>query len=292
MDAFKNSKKKIKEVFESYGVKVDDRGRWFFLPCPFHDEKQASLALYFDKYIYYCFGCKAKGTLEGLLAKISGKSPLVFAELFSDLVPQHRKPKEKIQELHVNLNEIHGLYKRGEDIANAYLLNRGIKNPEVFQCGYDAVSNRLIIPLYYDEQLQGFEARTLQDDSYKYKALYFEKGNYFYGWDDLDWSLDFLTIVESSISAMYLMNNFGLKNVVALMGSALTTRRQELINEFKPKRLNLWLDNDRVGRETATTIAEKFRYSTDIFSVVSKGDPDEVKSMHEIQLLHITEKEN
>lgn len=57
---------KIKKYFciedELHSVKVT---------CPFHNDKNPSLSISFEKNIYHCFGCKESGTLKKLSIQLS-----------------------------------------------------------------------------------------------------------------------------------------------------------------------------------------------------------------------------
>ena len=56
----------------------------FWAPCPFHQEKTASLHVDDAKGFYYCFGCQAKGNIFSFLKEIEGVSFFDAVKLLSN----------------------------------------------------------------------------------------------------------------------------------------------------------------------------------------------------------------
>lgn len=59
----------IHRIISDYGFKVDRSGK---IPCPFHNEKEASLKVYDDS--YYCFGCQEYGDSITFVRKMDNLS--------------------------------------------------------------------------------------------------------------------------------------------------------------------------------------------------------------------------
>ena len=176
------SKLNLKEVFKELNIPFRDKGRYIMIGCPYHDESEPSLAVYLDNLNFYCFGCKKWGKYEELLAKILGKDPIeIYAYYNKKVEAITYKPNSEFISM-ITVGEMLSYLLLGRDIANKYLKSRGIRYPDMFECGYDSVSKRMTIPVYFEDNLVGFESRALTPkDPHKYKAHYFEKSNFIYG---------------------------------------------------------------------------------------------------------------
>jgi len=77
----------MQDVLDRYGFQVNRKG---FMPCPFHNEKTASLKIYRNS--FYCFGCGAGNSVidfvmlmencsfEDAIRKLGGDEPIKFSE--------------------------------------------------------------------------------------------------------------------------------------------------------------------------------------------------------------------
>lgn len=76
VDVFAEIRRLVKpqEVAERYGFTPNRQG---FICCPFHHEKTPSLKLYPDS--WYCFGCKAGGSVIDFVERIEGYSEPIEA---------------------------------------------------------------------------------------------------------------------------------------------------------------------------------------------------------------------
>jgi len=71
IDAVKRSHD-LKEVIESYGVKLKKKGTNYVGLCPFHEEKAPSFTVNPKTNLYHCFGCNAGGDVIGFVTKQEG----------------------------------------------------------------------------------------------------------------------------------------------------------------------------------------------------------------------------
>jgi DNA primase catalytic core len=62
----------LREVIESYGVKLRKKGSNFVGLCPFHEEKTPSFTVNPKTNLYHCFGCGAGGDVIGFVCKKEG----------------------------------------------------------------------------------------------------------------------------------------------------------------------------------------------------------------------------
>ena len=62
----------IVELFESFGVKLREKGKSFIGLCPWHDDHTPSLSANREKGLYHCFGCGESGDVVDLVEKMKG----------------------------------------------------------------------------------------------------------------------------------------------------------------------------------------------------------------------------
>lgn len=150
---------------------------------------------------------------------------------------------------------------------------------------YDVFRGRITFPLYDTEgHVIGYSARIYRGEQVaKYintKETYlYKKGNYLYNYhlakDEAKRSKK-LIIVEGQMDAIRLYIN-GVKNVVALMGTALTKEQVELIKRLRCTVI-LGLDSDEAGK-TATLkngeILVQNNIKVEVVRISLKKDPDE-----------------
>lgn len=150
---------------------------------------------------------------------------------------------------------------------------------------YDVFRGRITFPLYDTEgHVIGYSARIYRGEQVaKYintKETYlYKKGNYLYNYhlakDEAKRSKK-LIIVEGQMDAIRLYIN-GVKNVVALMGTALTKEQVELIKRLRCTVI-LGLDGDEAGK-TATLkngeILVQNNFKVEVVRISLKKDPDE-----------------
>lgn len=150
---------------------------------------------------------------------------------------------------------------------------------------YDVFKGRITFPLYDTEgHVIGYSARIYRGEQVaKYintKETYlYKKGNYLYNYhlakDEAKRSKK-LIIVEGQMDAIRLYIN-GVKNVVALMGTALTKEQVELIKRLRCTVI-LGLDGDEAGK-TATLkngeILVQNNIKVEVVRISLKKDPDE-----------------
>ena len=75
------------DIFDvvSHHVDLKKRGRNFFGPCPFHNEKTPSLIVAPDKGIYHCFGCGNGGNAIDFIMELARYEKINFMEALQQL---------------------------------------------------------------------------------------------------------------------------------------------------------------------------------------------------------------
>lgn len=151
---------------------------------------------------------------------------------------------------------------------------------------YDTFTRRIMFPLWNkDGEVVGFSARIYRNekDTSKYvnskETIIFKKGETLYNYHNAKEYIKRekkVIIVEGFMDAIRLSVN-GIKNVIALQGTALTKEQIELIKKLRTKVI-LCLDNDNAG-EIATLnngkILEEQGLEVFVVRISGEKDPDE-----------------
>jgi DNA primase len=150
---------------------------------------------------------------------------------------------------------------------------------------YDFFRGRIIFPLFdHRGNVTGFSARALNDnDQPKYlntkETAVYHKGSMFFGLngakEEIKLKQDAI-IVEGEFDAISLFME-GIKNVVAIKGTALTENQVNLLSRFTPK-VTLCLDQDNAGIEAtrrSLEVIEKKGLVASMIVVNDAKDPDE-----------------
>ncbi len=134
---------------------------------------------------------------------------------------------------------------------------------------YDRFRNRLIFPIRdRDGAVVGFGARAMGDDQPKYlnsaQSALFDKSRILYGLDlarDAIREEDRIVVVEGYMDVIA-AHQFGHRNVVATMGTAVTESQIELVKRMT-KRIVLALDADAAGQMAALRTIESIHTGLD-----------------------------
>ena len=163
----------------------------------------------------------------------------------------------------------------------------------------DFFRNRVIFPLFdHRGNVAGFSGRSLEESSTPVKqagsfanassapkyintreTLVYHKGSMFFGLnlakEEIKKNSDCI-IVEGELDMIALFKN-GIKNTVAIKGTALTENQVNLLSRFTPK-ITLCLDQDEAGFEATKRSLEnieKKRLSANMVILENAKDPDE-----------------
>ncbi|HUD05096.1 MAG TPA: DNA primase [Patescibacteria group bacterium] len=182
----------------------------------------------------------------------------------------------------------------GNALSNYLLKKKSYKNRDLISAGvslergsqcYDFFRGRIIFPLFdHRGNVTGFSGRALNDnDQPKYlntrETAVYHKGSMFFGLntakDEIKQKQDAI-IVEGEFDAIALYME-GIKNAVAIKGTALTENQVALLSRFTPK-VTLCLDQDNAGFEAtrrSLEVLEKKGMTTSIIVIKDGKDPDE-----------------
>ena len=175
-----------------------------------------------------------------------------------------------------------------------YLLSKGYTNEELSECGlitykkeenksYDKFRNRVMFPIFdYRGNVIGFGGRVLDDSMPKYlnspDTLIFNKRFNLYGLNFARKEITDRTIilVEGYMDLISLYQ-YGIKNVVATLGTALTDQQGMLIKRYADTAI-ISYDSDDAGIKAtlrAIEILTKLDVNVKVLSLKECKDPDE-----------------
>ncbi len=175
------------------------------------------------------------------------------------------------------------LLKKNYDIKK--LLDLGLVN-SVNGKTYDMFTRRITFPLWdKDGNIVGFSARVYRDekDVSKYmnsrESKLFKKGETLYNYHkakDIAKREKKIIVVEGFMDAIRI-SSIGIKNVVALQGTAMTTEQVQLLKKLRVKVI-LCLDNDNAGLIATINNGDeliKNEIETEVIRLSGEKDPDE-----------------
>jgi len=162
--------------------------------------------------------------------------------------------------------------------------------------GYDRFRNRIMFPLRdARENVVGFSGRLLKEDARAAKYVntpetdVYHKRDHLFGINKTKESirkLDNVIVVEGEFD-LITPYQYGVENIVAIKGAALTEGQLNIIKRYT-KRLTLALDTDAAGVEAmkrGITLAEKMDFEIHIVEFSKGKDPDEAIRADKVQFL-------
>jgi len=146
--------------------------------------------------------------------------------------------------------------------AAKYLTQAGLAVEREHGGCYDKFRNRLMFPILdVTGRVIGFGGRTLGDDPAKYMnspaTVLFDKSHSLYGLDQSREAISqsgTVVVVEGYTDVM-MVHQFGIKNVVAALGTSLTTGHARILRRYA-KRIVLIFDSDVAGKSAANRALE------------------------------------
>lgn len=262
--------------------------------CPIHQgEGTDTFHASVSKNVFNCFSCKKRGNVLDFVAameKCSVRDAAVkIAEWFSVDGAEPKKGSERIEKsaAHVietatenRVNKPLSFQLKGIDHEHAYLKERGL-TPETIQtfgvgffAGKGSMSGRVVIPIH-DEvgQLVAYAGRSVDGAEPKYKLPPgFHKSQVLYNLHRVNDPE--VIVVEGFFGCMAVWQSLN-QSVVALMGSSMSPRQEELIVS-KFQKVTMMLDGDEAGRKAAEEIAGRLMHQcfTKIVTLNEGCQPD------------------
>lgn len=272
----------LHDIASALNCEINKSGARYWIPCPFHDDKNPSFLLNDNGY-GYCFTCRQSADVFKLVMQVKQCEFIEAAEFVAnyynvELDKKDDKANERRASLQVRLDEALISYQNAlNDECKEYLKKRGINEESIkaFRLGYGVnyakkddelklhlFNNRLIIPIFNSTKLVGFGGRSLEKNpKIKYinspESEVFKKSNLLFGFDNYHIKKQNCVIIVEGYFDVILAHQFGFKNVVATLGTAL--------NDFHIKRLSnltnniiFLFDNDNAGLQTSLKVARTY----------------------------------
>lgn len=203
--------------------------------------------------------------------------------------------KRKINEKLIETFSLGFSPSSGSALSNYLINKKGFKKQDLYLAGLsfetggrvvDFFRGRLMFPLTdHRGNVVGFSARILDgnSDGPKYintkETSVYHKGNLFFGLDSAKDEIkkeQQAIIVEGEFDVISCFEQ-GIKNAVAIKGTALTESQVALLSRFTPK-ITLCLDADEAGLEAtkrSLPILERKNLTTTVVVIPNGKDPDE-----------------
>jgi DNA primase len=266
--------KKLFELVSNY-LTLKKAGKEYITHCIFHSERRPSLSLNFDLGVYYCFGCKAKGTILSLLEKLTGKK---FKDIFIEEFLRNKTNKKEEKQKQIFDINIFPPLTEDLKVYKSFLERRGITFDLVkifdIRKGINEWSGRLIFPVYINKECVGFVSRAVYSGAPKWKhPSGFSVSNYLYGYDFIN--DEEVVLVEGVFDVISLRKHK--IQAVALFGKNLTDNQLYLLLEKNIKKVYLCLDGD-VKDEELKKIYNKLKgwVLVEVLKLPCNKDPDDL----------------
>jgi DNA primase len=275
-------------VLDYYQVAIKRRGSQGTAPCPLPkhppESRSPSFSVSFQKNIFQCFGCGAKGNVLDFIAcmeRLNPRDPQEFRKaallaqerMLGGLppakpatpTPAHKPPAPASAKLPVQINEPLDFVLKNLDPQTEYLRQRGFTEETIahFGLGYctkGTFAGRIVIPLHDLEcRLVGYAGRIIFDDAideqnpkYLYparrqregKVLEFAKSLLLYHGHALPEIPAHDLIVVQGFPAAWWLWQNGHRNVVSLMGTTCSADQAIAIFKLTVRSARIWCFTD------------------------------------------------
>ena len=220
-------------------------------PNPNHQDDTPSFTVWQKTNSWSCYGCHSgKKGVEGnkgsdaiaflqWIENLQWRQAVIRLAEWNDIpLPTDKNQKEFKKNYNLNQKFRRDLYKH-EEILD-YIYERGLDDIDIesWALGYDSYNKRIVFPLFSKyKDIIGFNKRILDSDSKDGKKYInsssseiFNKSTYFYGIHNLDNDCNEIRITEGSMDVI-LAHKFGVKNIVATLGTAFTEQHAKAIKK-------------------------------------------------------------
>jgi hypothetical protein len=259
----------IISVLTKYGIEYWEEGKnvtndTINIECPLCSDSSNHCGIFKDSLRFACWKCGQRGSFSFILSVLTGIPKELCKQELEEISTSFSLDSE--QQIYEILNfeeeEFEVVAKKFEGgmpdfmvhvkeasslLLENYLYQRNIDLQTLIDhdcriCVAGKYMNRLIIPVVFEGNTVGFQAADLTLSSkLKYKA----DGNnsiikeYFYNWDNIDWNLGFVVVVEGVLDAWRLRDN-----TIASFGTSLSSNQRTILKKSKVKKLILCPDSD------------------------------------------------
>lgn len=264
--------------------------------CPFHDDIYPSMQVNFSTGSCFCYGCQksydpidfvkhfenesddlkacmklAKIMKSKTVSKIKAKQPTIKRESNKQLLVE-------AEDFYYNLKTIDWEYECSDELT--YMLNRGFTRKSLNLCKAKYTYNKtyaLVFPMFDNDEFKGWVCRTtLKTIEKRRKYLYnegFSRATTLCG----RYSKGKVVVICEGYMDMLKLRQFGLKNVVAILGWKATAEQIAKLKAKGIKHVISALDTDEKGRQGTAYLKNFFEVTEFQFpkGVKDPGDLDE-----------------
>ena len=275
-----------RELLISSGVRFSDKGNYYSIFCPFHENRKTpSASLYKDRWLFKCFGCDATYSFSKFYEALKGKpwseqgSFNMISVPVKDTMPSVSRKVYAIEE-----GRVTSVYDNAK--ALSYCRERGVSDEFMqffdFQasdlCRFkkinetDPVSiwqNRLLIPISLDGKPYNLEGRDYTRKQIP-KCLYPKhcRMDICFNQTSLDKTRP-LIVCEGIMDVHKIWSNID-KNVTCTFGVSLTEGQKEFLKDAP--NIILFIDDDKAGRGSVSKFEKFMNYDFNV-AVVRGTDP-------------------
>ena len=270
--------------------------------CPFHGDKNPSMLINLDEAKYFCFGCQAHGTTYDLVKAFyprynSFQIISTIKKISLGCADEQKQKYINVEPKKLNINAARDYYYNlpkvnwfSRDIdaeAKQYMKKRGFKMSTLNMIGarINATDNyKIVLPLLDNGVFRGYVARTTKPEiEEKRKYLYnsgFRRSKTLAG----NYTGETVLVVEGYLDMLKAMQ-YGVKNVVAVLGWKMSEQQQQKLLHRGVKTIVCGLDNDEAGRK-----GYKYLQSLNKFEVIRLKYPVGIKDFGDINLKRLGKK--
>ena len=275
----------VRELLLSSGIKFKDKGNYFLILCPFHNEKIPSATIYKNKWLYKCFGCNTVYSFARFYEELKGKPwtehgsfnivPTPIKDTMSDTSRQTFEIEEgKITSVYDNSRALE--YCRSRDVCDDFMEFFNFQATDL--CKFkkreneekaSIWENRLLIPINFKSEIYNLEGRDFTRKQIP-KCLYPKhcKNDICFNQDNLDKTKS-LIVCEGIMDIHKIWSKIN-ENVTCTFGASVAEGQKRFL--YNAKDLILFIDDDPAGYESVSTF-EKFMVEDFKVAVVPGTDP-------------------
>lgn len=307
------------QILNALGIELNGKSSGNILvscPEPDHDDKKPSCSISIDKGIYHCFSCGASGHITQLYYNVFGVSP--YKGLNLNISPEYIRPVRRQNKTEFNFDDVPKTHFKavmiGGNISNYrsgldWIKQRGltedvcskarIKFAESITVTDLEDNNRkpmvlqdsIYIPIFENNTLISFEARSVKKDSENFKKVlypYCSSVNTLYNLKNLD-TKSTLYLTEGLLDCLSLWTNPLTRNATAIFRNIPTERQIYLLSKFND--IVYVVDNDLRGalgcKKLMERLPNKVKYLRPPKSVkdindILQGKDDRLKSIQDL----------
>lgn len=213
-------------------------------------------------------------------------------QFYQEQLKKSKEAQEYLKQRNINKNSIKEFkigYARDDNSLYKYLKEQGYTYDVIIEAGLccktengdliDRYRNRIIFPIINEKnKVVAFGGRAIDNSIQKYingaETTVYSKAQNLYGITiSKDYAQNGIIIVEGYIDLISL-NQVGVKNVVALLGTAITDEQIKLIKKYTNKVI-LTFDSDLAGQQAALKIGKKLKlYDIDYWNIKLENAKD------------------